>query len=112
MQRFEELLKARKDEPLHVTEVCAEIGVTDRTLRLHCQEQLGMSPQRYLWIRRMNLARRTLTLADATTKTVTGIANDCGFGELGRFAVAYRMLFGESPSVTLHHTQDDLRNET
>jgi transcriptional regulator GlxA family with amidase domain len=43
----------------------------------------------------MNLARRALTLADATTKTVTEIACDYGFGELGRFAVTYRKLFGE-----------------
>jgi len=85
--------------------------VSERTLRLYCQEQLGMGPHRYLWIRRMNLARRALTLADATTKTVTEIANDHGFGELGRFAVAYRKLFGESPSATLRREPDELRRE-
>jgi AraC-like DNA-binding protein len=61
----------------------------------------GMSPHRYLWLRRMNLARPALTLADPTVTTVTVIANDHGFAELGRFAVAYRQLFGESRSATL-----------
>lgn len=102
MQRFERMIEANQGEPLYVTEVCAAIGVTDRTLRLHCQEYLGMSPHQYLWLRRMHLARRALTLADRKIKTVTEIANDYGFGELGRFAVTYRKLFGESPSTTLN----------
>jgi AraC-like DNA-binding protein len=110
MPRFEQMLEARQDESLYVTDVCTDLGVSERTLRLHCQEQLGMSPHRYLWIRRMNLAFRALTLADATTKTVTEIANDYGFGELGRFAVAYRKLFGESPSATLRREPNDLRD--
>jgi AraC-like DNA-binding protein len=111
MQRFEQMLEQRQDESLYVTDVCADIGVSERTLRLHCQEQLGMGPHRYLWIRRMNLAHRALALADASTKTVTEIANDHGFGELGRFAVAYRKLFGESPSATLHREPIELRRQ-
>jgi len=101
MRRLEQLLEANQHEPLYLSEVCAAIGVTDRTLRQHCQEHLGMSPHRYLWLRRMHLARRALALADGTKSTVTEIANDHGFGELGRFAVSYRQIFGESPSATL-----------
>lgn len=101
MQRFEQMLEAHPDAPLHVTDVCAGIGVSERTLRLHCQEQLGVSPHRYLWLRRMNLVQRALTNAEPTDRTVTAIANDYGFAELGRFAVSYRRLFGESPSATL-----------
>lgn len=102
MRRFERMIEANEDQPLYVTEVCAAIGVTDRTLRLHCQDHLGMSPHRYLWLRRMQMARRALAQADSAKKTVTEIANDYGFGELGRFAVNYRRLFGESPSTTLN----------
>jgi AraC-like DNA-binding protein len=54
----------------------------------------------------MHLARRALAVADARAKTVTEIANDYGFGELGRFAVEYRKLFGESPSMTLRRPSD------
>jgi len=60
-----------------------------------------MSPHKYLWLRRMNLVRRALTLGDPSGASVTVIATDHGFWELGQFAVAYRRLFGESPSVTL-----------
>ena len=106
MRRFERLLEDWENRPIYVAEACAELGVNDRTLRMYCQDHLGMSPQRYLWLRRMNLAQRALVRADATMRTVTQIANDHGFGELGRFAVAYRSLFGESPSATLRRTPD------
>lgn len=47
-------------------------------------------------------ARRALALADPTATTITNIATEHGFWELGRFSVAYRNLFGERPSETLH----------
>jgi AraC-like DNA-binding protein len=101
IRKFEEVIEASPDTPLYVIDLCREMGVTDRTLRLHCREHLGMSPHRYLWLRRMHLARRSLIRGAAGATTVTEIATSCGFGELGRFAVSYRQLFGETPSATL-----------
>jgi AraC-like DNA-binding protein len=110
MRRFEQVLEANQDEPLYMPEICAAIGVPGRTLRHLCQEHLGVSPHRYLWLRRMNLARRALILADPREKTVTEIAANHGFWEFGRFAVTYRKLFDESPSVTLLRSPDDRRS--
>jgi AraC-like DNA-binding protein len=102
ISRFEDFLAARRYEPVYLAEICAAIGVSERTLRTCCQEHLGMSPIHYLWLRRMHLAHRALLRADSTTATVTAIATDHGFWELGRFSVQYRRLFGETPSVSLH----------
>ena len=99
--RFEEFLEANLDRPLYLTEICAAIGVAERTLRGSCEEHLGMGPIRYLTLRRMNLVRRALLRADPSKATVTRIVTDHGFWELGRFSIAYRALFGESPSETL-----------
>lgn len=44
MKRFEEFLEANEDRPLHMTEICGSIGVSGKTLRLHCLERLGISP--------------------------------------------------------------------
>jgi AraC-like DNA-binding protein len=104
--RFEEFLEANPDTPLYLAEICAAIGVAERTLRIACEEHLGMGPIRYLSLRRMHLVKRALLRADPS-KTVTQVATDHGFWELGRFAVAYRALFGESPSATLHRPSDD-----
>jgi AraC-like DNA-binding protein len=99
--RFEEFLETNPDRPLYLTEICAAIGVAERTLRASCEEHLGMGPIRYLTLRRMHLVRRALLRTDPSKATVTRIVTDHGFWELGRFSVAYRMLFGESPSRTL-----------
>jgi AraC-like DNA-binding protein len=101
MARLEEALMANPDEPLYMAELSAQVGTSYWTLRDCCLEYLGMSPKRYLWLRRMHLARRALRTAEVGRTTVTEIAYDYGFWELGRFSVAYRSLFGESPSKTL-----------
>jgi AraC-like DNA-binding protein len=99
--RLEEFLEANPDRPLYLTEICAALGAPERTLRAACEEYLGMGPIRYLTLRRMHLVRRALLRETPSTATVTRLATDCGFWELGRFAVAYRHLFGETPSVSL-----------
>jgi AraC-like DNA-binding protein len=101
MVRFEEFLRVNSDRPLHLAEICAAIGVAERTLRAACEEHLGMGPIRFLTLRRMHLVRHGLLAADAKEANVTRIITDHGFWELGRFSVAYRSLFGESPSETL-----------
>ena len=107
MHRLEEALQANPGDALYMTELCRAVGVSYPTLRVCCQEHLGMGPKRYLWLRRMHLARRALRMADPEVTTVTEIATDYGFWELGRFSVAYRALFGESPSTSLHRQPVD-----
>jgi AraC-like DNA-binding protein len=56
--------------------------------------------QRYLQIRRLTLARRILRDGGGPG-LVKQVALDCGFWHFGRFALAYRGQFGETPSETL-----------
>ncbi len=100
MNRFEDELAARPDRPSHVPELCAAIGVSERTLRLCCAEFLGMSPARYLRLRQLRLARAALRRTDCAA-TVAEVARRYGFGEPGRFASLYRAVYGEAPSATL-----------
>jgi AraC-like DNA-binding protein len=104
VRRFMEMVEQDPGRPLYMLDVCKEVGVAGRTLRQYCLGHLGMSPSRYLWLRRMNLARRALAQPSGGAVSVTEIANEFGFGELGRFAVRYRQLFGESPSATLRRS--------
>jgi AraC-like DNA-binding protein len=104
--RFEDFMGANPNTPLYLSDVCAAIGASERTLRIACEEHLGMGPIRYLTLRRMHLVRRALARTAPSTATVTQVATDYGFWELGRFAVAYREMFGEPPSVTLQRPPD------
>jgi AraC-like DNA-binding protein len=101
MQRFRRVVEENPDQPLYIPDICKAIRVPARTLRMCCQEHLGMGPKRYLLLRRMHLVRRALRAAIPDTTSVTEIATRYGFWELGRFAVNYRSLFGELPSATL-----------
>jgi transcriptional regulator GlxA family with amidase domain len=101
MRRFWRVVEENPEQPLYIPEICKAIRVASRTLRTCCQEHLGMGPKRYLLLRRMHLARRALRQAAPDATSVTDIATRFGFWQLGRFAVEYQSLFGESPSATL-----------
>jgi AraC-like DNA-binding protein len=101
INRFRTVLADNTDTLLHIPEISRLIGVSSRTLRLASQEILGVSPLQYLLLRRMHMARLALRNANPADARVTEIATEYGFWELGRFAVQYRGLFGETPSDTL-----------
>jgi AraC-like DNA-binding protein len=104
MLRFEEALASHSAPHLNLPALCSAIGVPERTLRMCSAEVLGMSPTRYHLLRRLNMARSELLRADPETTSVTQIAHNHQFHELGRFAVAYRTVFGEMPSFTLRRS--------
>jgi transcriptional regulator GlxA family with amidase domain len=103
MRRFRRVIDEHPDQALYLPELCAAINVPERTLRLCCQEHLGMGPKQYLVLRRVHLARRALRAASPTVTSVTEIATRYGFWHFGRFAGLYRSLFDEAPSATLGH---------
>jgi AraC-like DNA-binding protein len=101
MAKFEEVLASHELARCAVPELVAAVGVPERNLRLYCSQFLGMSPGRYARLRRLHLVRAALRRADTATASVGSIARQYGFSELGRFAVLYRLAFGEKPSTSL-----------
>ncbi|MBV8189917.1 MAG: helix-turn-helix domain-containing protein [Alphaproteobacteria bacterium] len=102
--RFEQVLVAH-NRPVALPELCAELGIAERTLRSCCSQLVGMSPLRYARLRRLHLVRAALSKANAHGLTVGTVARTYGFSELGRFAAAYRAAFGEVPSATLRRSE-------
>jgi AraC-like DNA-binding protein len=101
VQRAEMLALADLDKPLHVATLAHALAVSERTLRKAFKNTYGLSPCRHLRMLRLSRVRRALLSAHDQVVTVTKIATEFGFAELGRFSVEYRKVFGESPSVTL-----------
>jgi AraC family ethanolamine operon transcriptional activator len=88
------------DEVPTLSVIVEELGISMRTLEYTCKSLLDVSPQRYLTCWRLHCARRDIR-ALAGSSSVTDIALKWGFSHLGRFSIAYRELFGESPSRTV-----------
>jgi AraC-like DNA-binding protein len=101
MMRFEEVLAEHLSEPLHTTELCERIAVTERTLRSCCAEFLGMSPTRYVLLRRLRRARVVLRDAAPDGVSLSELVHGFGFTKLGPFEAAYRAAFSETPLTTL-----------
>jgi AraC-like DNA-binding protein len=101
VHRLEEFLREHFDEPIQMSQLCDVTGVSERSLRNACHAVCGTSPKRYVTRRRMEAVRDALSTARPGEATVTRIATDYGFFELGRFAATYTALFGERPSETL-----------
>ena len=101
-RKAEVLALANLDRPLNITALCRLLCVSERTLRKAFTITYGLSPCRHLRMLRLLRAREALeSSSSCQVPTVTEIAMHFGFAELGRFAVEYRKVFGESPSATL-----------
>ena len=94
-------MAARLGQPVSLAEVADAAGVSVRSLNRAFVSHRGVSPMRFLRLRRLDAANRALLEAEPDGLTVTEVALRCGFSHLGRFACAYRECFGESPSETL-----------
>lgn len=90
--------------PVRIAPLCAALRVSPGSLETAFKSVTGVTPHVFFLRRRLNKARNALLREDADQCRVTDIALRLGFSELGRFAVRYRELFGESPSVTLRRS--------
>jgi AraC family ethanolamine operon transcriptional activator len=105
IRRAEDWIEMAEPESLNVLDLSGALGIPLRTLQRTFQTQLGLGPASYLRRRRLALARRALLEASPEAASVTQIATDHGFWDLGRFSVAYHRAFGEKPSRTLRRFQ-------
>ena len=101
VRAVEGYLEAHECEVPSLADLCAMTGASERTLEYAFREQIGVSPHRYLRLRRLNRAREELCAGEPASIRVTDVAMRWGFWHLGRFAADYQQLFGERPSETV-----------
>jgi AraC-like DNA-binding protein len=100
VRRAMEWIDAHLCDPIGVEEIATELGVGVRSLQCSFRRVRGASPHEAITIRRLEGARTALLKAEPC-ETVTKIAAEFCFFELGRFSKRYRERFGETPSQTL-----------
>ena len=101
VQRVESYLESHLGEPLRVDELCTAVGANLHTLERAFTDVHGVSPKKFLTLRRLASARKDLMRGSADGASVTDVAMNWGFFHLSRFSADYKALFQESPSETL-----------
>ena len=101
MHRAEVYLFANAARPVYTEELCAALGVSQAALLEAFDATYGVSPHRFLKLRRMSMVRATLLLSSGHQRSAKAAALSHGFWHLGQFAHDYRAVFGEAPSETL-----------
>ena len=89
IRRARDFIKENSGLPIELSRLAADLGLPMRTLQENFRRSFGQSPRAWLLECRMEDARRRLTSPDQTA-SVSSIALDCGFGDLGDFAANYR----------------------
>jgi AraC-like DNA-binding protein len=96
-----QIIEECPEKSLSIKVLAQIVGVAERTLRSAFVDYLGMSPLKYLTLRRLHHARKILQGAAPEELTVSKVAAQLGFWDFGRFAGKYHKLFGELPSEAL-----------
>ncbi|MDR6910781.1 AraC-like DNA-binding protein [Rhodococcus fascians] len=102
IRRAISVLESHPDQALDVQELAETAGLSVRALQMAFRTYLGATPSELLRDIRLDLVRSDLLRAQpGNGPTIADIAYRWGFGNLGRFSVAYRLKFGELPSQTM-----------
>lgn len=100
VRRALDALRANIGRNWRLTELAAMAGVSARTLQRQFMDFLGKTPGAVLREIGLECARRELLQGSPGLK-IMDVALRCGFSHFGRFSIAYRRRYGETPSQTL-----------
>jgi AraC-like DNA-binding protein len=106
VKRAIDAMLADPAHPFTTVDLATIAGVGRRALQEGFRRHVGVSPMTFLRRLRLECARDHLR-RHSPGVTVAEIARRCGFSNPGRFAAAYRVRFGVSPSQTLRNLDSD-----
>lgn len=86
------------DKHWTLTDIERMSGLSARALQYAFKARFGCSPMDWLREQRLQLARHRLLLNDY--KTITQLAQECGFGTASQFSAFYKARFGVTPKQT------------
>ena len=89
---------ATKLRPVHVSEICAHLNISRRTLHRSFSDVLGIGPGTYLRYKRLCAVHSRLRRPDREGARVTEAATEFGFLELGRFSQQYSSSLANTPT--------------
>ncbi|MDJ0675658.1 MAG: helix-turn-helix domain-containing protein, partial [Calothrix sp. MO_167.B42] len=94
----EKKMLAHLEKPLTLKQLAEDLESSSSALSYGFQDLFGISPMRYLKVRRLNALRQRLKASYPEDFTITMLASQFGFWSAGHFARDYKAMFGELPS--------------
>ena len=104
VRRVEEYIETHWKQSITIAGLARATAASARSIFYHFKSSRGQSPMSFLKQVRLEHAREMLEKS-GIGRSVTEIAIDCGFGNLGHFACDYSKRFGERPSDTLKRSK-------
>ncbi|QNK01267.1 AraC family transcriptional regulator [Dyella telluris] len=90
-------LETTDSDSIYMTDLCKVAGVSSRTLHAVFMESFGVSPYRFLVLKRLRKIHDALKQA-GPGDTVAGVCRRFGVWDFGRFSDVYRRVYGVLPS--------------
>lgn len=110
VRRAEEYIETHWNQPITIACLARATAASARSIFYHFKSSRGQSPMSFLKQIRLAHAREMLEKS-GVGRSVTEIAIDCGFGNLGHFAGDYFKRFGERPSDTLKRSKYEFASQ-
>jgi len=101
VRAVEDLLRADPGRAVSMAEICTTLGVPPSRLRAAIEAGFAVSPDHYLRLRRLTLARAALRSTNAHWASVEQVAAAHGFWDAEVFRREYHAVFGEAPSLVV-----------
>ena len=102
----EQKMLANLEKPLTLKQLAQTLGSSSSALSYGFQDLFGLSPMRYLKVRRLNAVRQHLKAREPEICSIALLASEFGFYHPSNFTQDYKAMFGELPSETLQNTAD------
>jgi AraC-like DNA-binding protein len=101
LNNIEDYICANLDSAITRDDLADRAGVSVRSLSRGFEKKYGLGPMAFIRQRRLDASYIQLLGLERSAITVTEVAMSLGFEHVGKFAIAYKIRFGESPSTTL-----------
>ncbi len=89
------IMERHMNNPPRINQIAGRVGSSVRQLERSFRSSVGVSPQTYYRAMRLRHGRWLLT---HTKRTVTQIADDCGFADASHFSRCFKRAFRQVPS--------------
>ena len=99
--RAEQKMLTHLEQPLTLKQLAQDLESSSSALSYGFQDLFGLSPMRYLKVRRLNAIRQRLKICAPENCTIAILASQFGFYSPCHFTRDYKAMFGELPSETL-----------